>query len=59
MASKIHSGDVLGGQSEKKTFFNGSRTPQGPLLGTQVGIQDAYDIEKRFGTVLEPFRDGF
>ena len=39
MASRIHSGDVLGGQAEEKTFFNASRTPQGPLLGSHVGVQ--------------------
>ena len=67
MASKIHSGDVLGGQAEEKTFFNASRARQGPLWGTiweskivpnlsQKPFQAAYDIEERFGTVLEPFR---
>ena len=40
MGSKIHSGGVLGGQAEKKTFFNASRTPQGPLLGSHVGVQN-------------------
>ena len=67
MASKIHSGGVLGGQAEKNTFFNASRARQGPLWGTiweskivpnlsQKPFQAAYDIEERFGTVLEPFR---
>ena len=40
MGSKIHSGGVLGGQAEKKTFFNASRTPQGPLLGNHLGCQN-------------------
>ena len=40
MGSKIHSGGVLGGQAEKKTFFNASRTPQGPLLGNHLGGQN-------------------
>ena len=40
MASKIHSGGLLGGQAEKKSFFNASRTPQGPLLGSHLGVQN-------------------
>ena len=40
MASKIHSGGVLGGQAEEKMFFNAARTPQGPLLGNHLGSQN-------------------
>ena len=40
MASKIHSGGLLGGQPGKKTFLKASRTPQGSLLGDYLGIQN-------------------
>ena len=40
MASKIHSGGLLGGQAEKKTFLKASRTPQGPPLGGYLGVQN-------------------
>ena len=40
MASKIHSGGLPGGQTEKKTLFKASRTPQGPLLGHYLGAQN-------------------
>ena len=39
VASNIHSG-VLGGQAEEKMFFNDSRTPLGPLLGSHLGVQN-------------------
>ena len=38
MASKIHSGGLLGGQAEKITFLKASRTAQGPLLGGHLGV---------------------
>ena len=59
MGSKIHSGGVLGGQAEKKTFFNASRTPQGPLLGNHLGGQNRSKPvpEEHFGTVLKHFGD--
>ena len=40
MGSKMHSGGVLEGQAEKKKFFDASRTPQGPLLGSHLGVQN-------------------
>ena len=40
MASKIHSGGLLGGQAKKRTFSKASRTPQAPLLGGHLGIQN-------------------
>ena len=40
MASKIHSGGLLGGQAEKNTFLKASRTPQGPLLGGYLEPQN-------------------
>ena len=40
MASKIHSGGVLGGEAEKNTLFNASRTPQGLLLMSHLGVQN-------------------
>ena len=42
MASKIHSGGVPGGQIEEKTFLKASRTPQGPLLGNHLGLQNRF-----------------
>ena len=39
MASQNHSGGDLGGHAEEKPFFNASTTPQGPLLGSHLGIQ--------------------
>ena len=70
MASRIHPGDLLGSQIEKKTFFKVSRTLQGlvweamweskmvPNL-TLTPFQDASEFEQRFGMVLEPFRNRF
>ena len=49
MPSKIHSGGILGGQAEKESFFNASRTPQGLLLGSHLGVQN------RSEGVLEAF----
>ena len=40
MASKIHSGGLLGGQAEKNMFLKASRTPQGPPLGGYLGAQN-------------------
>ena len=38
-----------GGQAEEKSFFDTSRTPQGPLLGSHLGVQN------RSKRVLEAF----
>ena len=40
MASKIHSGSLLGSQAEKNRFRKASRTPQGPPLGGYLGGQN-------------------
>ena len=40
MASKIHSGGLLGGQAENNKFLKASRTPQGPSLGSYLGTQN-------------------
>ena len=55
MASKIHSGGVLGSQAEKKTDFNASRRPQEPFLGNPLGVQN------RSKAVMEalPRRNGY
>ena len=68
MAFKIHSGGLLGGQAEEKSFL----MPRGRLKdlfwgaiweskivpnSSQKRFQDAYDIEERFGTVFKLFRD--
>ena len=40
MGSKIHSGGLLGGQAEKKTFLIALTTPQGAPLGGYLGVQN-------------------
>ena len=40
MASKTHAGGLLGGQAEKNTFLEASRTPQGPPLGGYLGAKN-------------------
>ena len=40
MASKIYSGGLLGGQTEKNMFLKPSRTPQGPPLGAYLEVQN-------------------
>ena len=40
MASKIHSGGLLGGQAENNKFLKASRTPQAPPLGGYLGGQN-------------------
>ena len=40
MPPKTYSGGLLGGQAEQKTFLKASRTPQGPLLGGHLGVQN-------------------
>ena len=49
MASKIRSESLPGGQVRKKTFLMASRTPQGPLLGGYLGV------ENRSKAALEAF----
>ena len=44
MASKIHSGRLLGGQAEQKTFLKASRTPQAPPLGGHLGVQNRPEV---------------
>ena len=50
MASKTYSGGDLGGHAEEKPLFNASTTPQGPLLGSHLGV------ENRAKRVLEALR---
>ena len=40
MAPKIHSAGLPGGQVRKKTVLMASRTPQGPLLGGHLGVEN-------------------
>ena len=63
MASKIHSGGFLGGQAEKELFFNASRTPQGPLLGSHFGGENRSKlVPEAFSRCMwlrTPFWNGF
>ena len=47
----------MGGQAEKKTFLEASRTPQGPLLGSHLGGQNRSEavVEALPGQVWNDF----
>ena len=46
MALKIHSRGLLRGQAEKKKVLKVSRTPQGSVLGSRLGVQNRSKVVK-------------
>ena len=40
MGPKFNYGGLTGGQAEEETFLKPSRTPQGPVLGNHLGVEN-------------------